>query len=317
MSSFIKKIKAKKIVNKIRKGRITSPDEVFSVMGSMGSDIWKPFVDGYNQAVDVFCKFKTFKKRLDNEYSNIDFNREIYSIKINDIYYPINASNFMYLYMLFDGGTSLEDNPTYVTLEGVDGTTLLTYRTYKDMYNKLNSEEIRYCDKLRKYIEDTILYMANSTLLTLQGITFNFILPLNTMELHNYHEYVSEYHLEDDDEIIQGYESVTVRGWNRIENAPIDQSLYCVSEDNPLIITSMTAIYAFVLDYLHYATIASPSSDFDIIFYYRDEKFKGKSVADMVAENYDKIIVEYINRAVRGINSSIFRENVFRGIHMS
>ena len=81
---------------------------------------------------------------------------------------------------------------------------------------------------------------------------------------------------------------------------------------NPLIITDITALSAFVLDYLCYATITLPTEDITKILLIKDNQ--GLSVKQAIIQNYGEEAIDYITKVVDDINGSLFRTSVYNGL---
>ena len=126
--------------------RTIPPTELFKQLGPTMSSLWESFVEGQNQAVTVFDKFKTFKLALDIKYSTIDYERVLFDISTDKGTEHIKLKHAMYLYML-----DIEES-TYIAFEDPDDAVVLSEDDYENITSSLSYEEISYCEELFSYI---------------------------------------------------------------------------------------------------------------------------------------------------------------------
>ena len=276
-----------------------TPTMMFNVLGSSLSELWDSMVEGQHLAVKVFLEFKSFKRELDVKYSTLDFDRHISEIKIDEVSYELKATHCMYLYMLD------LDNDTHISFDNGDGVTILSFSDYITITSRLTLIEQSYCDELSAYLNSNILPLVQKTDMTMFGINLcERTVPLNSLELSNYHRYIATNHYL--------YGTSDQPNWNRIANAPflVERN----DNSNPLLITDMKSVSAFVLDYLCYATIAIPSHDLDAVLLYRREN--EESIKDMIGKRYGQEMVDCIDNALNDMNGSMFRTSVFKGLFL-
>ena len=291
-------LKKKGATNKIKQNNrgLLSPAKAFEMFGANGTLFWNAFVEGQNLAVKTFDAFKTFKSQLDNNYSTIDFDRFLSNIEIGDKSYEIRVKHGIYLYML-----NL-DKDCYVTFDGLNDATLLPSSELERILFNLSAFELEYCDKLSEYIRENIHSLVEKTDKKRFGTEKSRrLLPINSLELYQYHKKISEeYPYESDDD-------------NKLRQCLI---MPCIVEkndiDNPMIISETSAITAFVMDYLCYATMWLPTFDFVRFVEYKNDN--GRSVEDALRENFGQEAVEFIKKVVSDLNGSMFRTSVYSGM---
>ncbi len=273
-----------------------SPAKAFEMFGANGTLFWDAFAEGQNLAVKSFDAFKTFKSQLDTDYSTIDFDRFLANIEIGEKSYEIRVKHGIYLYLL-----NL-DKDYYVTFDGLSDVTLLSYSELVRILSNLSAFELEYCNKLSEYIRKNIHSLVEETDMKRFGIEKRRrLLPINSLELYQYHRKISQEY---------PYESS--------HNNKLRQCLImpCIVEKNdidiPMIISETSAITAFVMDYLCYATMWLPTFDFVRFFEYKNDN--GRSVEDALRENFGQEAVEYIIKVVSDLNGSVFRTSVYGGM---
>lgn len=273
-----------------------SPAKAFEMFGANGTLFWNAFVEGQNLAVKSFDAFKRFKSQLDNKYSSIELDRFLANIEIGEKLYEIRVKHGIYLYLL-----NL-DKDYYVTFDGLKDATLLPCAELERILSNLSAFELEYCNKLSEYIRKNIHSLVEETDMKRFGIEKRRrLLPINSLELYHYHRKISqEYPCESSDD-------------NKLRQCLI---MPCIVEKNdidiPMIISETSAITAFVMDYLCYATMWLPTFDFVRFFEYKNDN--GRSVEDALRENFGQEAVEYIIKIVSDLNGSVFRTSVYSGM---
>lgn len=290
---FKRKNKRKKVY---QKNLNVTPTEYFEQFGSVISTIWGDFVRGQNLAVELFYDFRKFEQSLKNVYP-VDLDRHIGYLNIENYKQEIKVEEAMYLYLL-----NLSKD-CFVSAEEIGIVSTMALSEYKDIISELTLIEKTYCDKLKEYIESTILKKVKEVNRNRWGIEKkNSAVPLNTLDLVRYHHWLSD-----------GGEFSDIakkKNWNCVGSTPIVSDR--ITEDNPLIISSIKCLHAFMLDYLQYATIALPTFSLKRLLSYKDEK-REKTIADIIRDEYGEEALDFIEYAMDEMNGTFFRITVYRG----
>lgn len=289
---------------KTRKRKINktmSPTEFFALLGPTMSDFWSDFIKGQNEAVVLFNQYKSFQSKLDMAYSSIDFERFIYNLTLGEESLEIKVKHAMYLYML-----NLKKD-YYIKLDEFGTTHTLTSTTYNNIISGLLQEEIDYCNELVKYIEENIYQLVNKVGKTLYDIKIcRHVIPLNSLNLCRYHAFIAEGKTPANSE--------EYKKWHYIDNIPFLYRIIENSPEDPLVITEVTATSAFVLDYLHYATICIPTKNINKLLYFKNEQ--GSSVRDNIVDTFGQEAMDYIIQVLDDMNGLMFRISVYKGMLM-
>lgn len=307
MFRYFMKRTIKSLISKITQDNSISPTEFFKLLDNPTLfSLWQSFLDGHARAVQMYNEFNEFKCQLDSEYSFIDFERHIFDIQIGDKTFPLEVKHGMYLLML-----RLEED-IYISFENESNATLLHLSEYNNIISCLHESEVDYCNKIVSYIRNSIIHSVWEVELKRCGVIgCKRLVPINSRKLNQYHKYIASKglspalldHADLDIEILKNNK------WNRIYNAPFlreDNNI-----ENPLIITEITAITAFILDYLCYATIALPTLDMTRVLSYCDKR--GRSVKEVMSSKFGQEAVDYIYRIIDDMNGNLFRTSVYGG----
>ena len=164
-------------------------------------------------------------------------------------------------------------------------------------------DEIDYCEKIVSYVKNNILNLVQKADLIRYGIKLcKRPILYNSLEVDSYHRFIASDKCSSNSE--------EYKKWHHITNAPflLEKNN---SEENPLIITEISAVNAFVLDYLCYATISLPTEDLTRVL---SCPVNGKTVKDTIIEVFGVDAFDYIMKAVDDLNGEKFRRFVYSGL---
>ena len=293
---FKKKRKSSKFVYQMHGPSAT---ETFKMCGNTLSMLWEEFIKGQNKSVDIFEQYQRFINKLNNSYSDIDFDRTIYRLHNDECSVSLTSGECMYLKMLElrKDCYIAHGNPNSPVLH-------LTYELYNQAISSLSERELNYSYELKKWIDANVLSPVIDVSNRRYGVNIcKSSLPYNSKNLIQYHIYISSENYEANDP--------SYKKWNRISNSPIFN--YSNSRENPLIPINIQFISLFILDYLCYATISLPTLDMDRVLNYKDSD-SGESVKSSLINAHGEGIDTYLERAITDMNCETFRASVRTGM---
>jgi len=284
--------------NAYRPNTPPTPTQVFNALGPNMYNMWEALVVGQNRAVKIFDEFKKFKEHLDGIFSSINYDRNIINININNNTYQLKTKHCMYLYML------KLDKDTFISLPHLSGTSILSYEDYLKIKDRLLPKEINYCKQLITYLENHILPIAQEADLERYGIVIcKEPVLFNSLALDSYHRSIA----------YANHSNMTTEHEKHplILDAPFLHKTKN-TEDNPLVITEITSVSAFVLDYLCHGTMSTPILNLIKLLSYSNEK--GESVKKAIIKNFGINTYDYILNILYDMSGNTFRQSVFNGM---
>ena len=298
MLNFFRKKQNKKTLN------LENPSVFFSMLGPTMSEMWNNFVEGENQAVDLYFRYFEFKTMLNQKYSDIDFDRKL--TQPDNRFPDITAGECMYLKML-----DLTDN-IYLSFDyNTDNVLNLTIREYNNLISQLTPRESSYCTEMKKFCDNYIKSLVNEVSEKLYDIKLlknsDNAIPLNTLECVNYHKYLAEENYFEENNIHSS--------WNRIYKAPIVSivAFKKISQNNPLIPSNIKNLGVHILDYICYGTIALPCMDMDKVLQSKSPS-SDKTILQTIAEVLGDGADQYVERIIVDMNCYNFRRMVRNGL---